>query len=86
MIMNPTITRLCGIVPQPPKIFHQVITVVGNDTYIWCYKSGQESLIYSTAGRFAAHPELNMTWNDAQFLCASVRMTRKKELKPKKEN
>lgn len=47
--------------------------VKGTERYIWLWNNSQRAEVLCSFGRFAADPELSITWYDAACLCQRVR-------------
>jgi len=58
---------------------HVMALAKGEERYVFIWRSGQEKELLRTFGRFAANPELSLTWHDAAILGAEAR---KREVLP----
>lgn len=47
--------------------------VRGTERYVFFWRIGQQAELYRTLGRFAANPELSLSWYDAAMVTQRVR-------------
>jgi hypothetical protein len=45
----------------------------GKERYVFLWRIGQQNEVFRYCGRFAANPELSLTWYDAAVIAARVR-------------
>ena len=69
--MNPTTSRLCGILPTPPLTI-AVLTKPDGEEYVFACDAGREAELVQAACRYASNPDLSWTFYDSTQLARSV--------------